>query len=82
MTMIERVARAICKSRTCEGVSCCQWPANAGRLECPVTKGGYDDAARAAIAAMREPTEDMEINSRGWFDLDVWQAMIDAALSQ
>lgn len=50
---VERVARAICKSRTCEGASCCQWPANRGRTNCPVAKGGYDDAARDAIAAMQ-----------------------------
>ncbi|MEQ1518026.1 MAG: hypothetical protein ABL931_16220 [Usitatibacteraceae bacterium] len=50
------VAKAICKSRTCEGVSCCQWPANGGRsiAECPVWRGGYNDAAEAAIAAMHE----------------------------
>lgn len=57
--MIERVASAICQSRSCEGVNCCQWPANAGRLRCPVRDGGYYDAARAAIEAMREPTEAM-----------------------
>lgn len=54
--MIEIVARAICKSRTCEGQNCCQWPANTGRTKCPVKQGGYDDAAREAIKAMQEPT--------------------------
>ena|ERR1700728_4591506 len=45
----ESVARAICKSRTCEGFSCCEWPANAGRRhDCSVSKGKYDDAANAA----------------------------------
>jgi hypothetical protein len=52
MTLTERVARAICKSRTCEGISCCQWPANGGRQNCPVQMGGYDDAAREAILAV------------------------------
>ena len=52
--MVERVKRAICKSRTCEGMMCCEWPANRGRLACPVKGGGYDDAARAAIEAMRD----------------------------
>jgi hypothetical protein len=52
MTEIELVAIAICKSRTCEGVSCCQWPAQGGRLQCPVKAGGYDDAARDAIQAL------------------------------
>jgi hypothetical protein len=52
---LRQIGRAICKSRTCEGVSCCQWPANAGRRhDCPVNKGGYDDAARAALEAVRE----------------------------
>lgn len=52
MTEAEIVAIAICKSRTCEGIDCCQWPANGGRLLCPVKAGGYEDAAREAIAAL------------------------------
>ena len=52
MTELELVAIAICKSRTCEGVSCCQWPAQGGRTQCPVKAGAYDDAARAAISAI------------------------------
>lgn len=48
---IRTVALAICKSRTCEGYSCCQWPANMGRKNCTVPKGGYDDAAKAALDA-------------------------------
>lgn len=55
---VRKVALAICKSRTCEGVSCCQWPANMGRKNCNAKNGAYDDAARAAIAAMsRLPQE-------------------------
>ena len=50
--MIEKVALAICKSRTCEGGSCCQWPANRGRVNCNAKQGAYDEAARAAIEAM------------------------------
>lgn len=52
----EQVAQAICKSRSCEGMNCCQWPANRGRLpkDCPVKRGGYDDAAQAAIDVVRE----------------------------
>ena len=54
---IECVARAICKSRSCLGHQCCEWPANMGlRHDCAVTKGGYADAARAAIAAMSLPS--------------------------
>ncbi len=52
MTELELVAIAICRSRTCEGINCCQWPANGGRLLCPVKAGGYEDAARDAIAAL------------------------------
>lgn len=48
---VNRLARAICKSKTCEGYACCQWPASGGRTQCPVKNGGYDDAAQAAIAA-------------------------------
>jgi hypothetical protein len=51
MTKEEAVARAICKSKTCEGINCCQWPAQGGRTSCPVKVGGYDYAASAAIAA-------------------------------
>jgi hypothetical protein len=51
--LIRAVAKAICKSRTCEGVSCCQWPAQGGRTQCPVKDGGYDDAARDAISAVK-----------------------------
>lgn len=61
MSMVERVARAICNSKTCEGFMCCENPAQMGRRhDCPVKKGYYTDAARAAIEAMREPTEAME----------------------
>jgi hypothetical protein len=49
--LIQAVATAICKSRTCEGINCCQWPAQGGRTRCPVKLGGYDAAARDAIAA-------------------------------
>lgn len=52
-TLIETMARAICKSQTCEGFECCEWPANYGRKgKCPVTRGGYDSAARAALSAI------------------------------
>lgn len=48
--LVRIVAASICKSRTCEGINCCQWPANGGRHKCPVEAGGYDDAAKEAIA--------------------------------
>jgi hypothetical protein len=51
---LQTIAEAICMSRSCEGSSCCQWPANRNRLDCPVKDGKYDDAASAAIEAVRE----------------------------
>ncbi len=52
MTELELVAIAICKSRTCEGFNCCQWPAQRGRTQCPVKDGGYNEAAKDAITAL------------------------------
>ena len=52
---IEAAAKAICKSKSCEGYKCCQWPANGARvIDCPVKRGGYNDAAIAALTAARE----------------------------
>ncbi len=84
--MVRRVATAICKSRTCEGISCCQWPAQGGRTQCPVKLGYYDDAARAAIEALREPTAAMWSADHPSWSLgrpmwDWWRDMIDAALA-
>lgn len=66
-SLLDRVAKAICKSRTCEGISCCQWPAQRGRTDCPVKRGAYDEAASAAIEAvaddMREAGEENEDSS-------------------
>lgn len=50
--LIRKVATAICKSRTCEGYACCQWPAHGGRTKCPVRDGGYDEAAQDALIAV------------------------------
>ncbi len=72
--MIEQVARALARHGHREGES--WWPA-------------YTDAARVAIEAMREPTEDMK--RAGWRAIpehdfgnvaaaSVWDAMIDEAL--
>lgn len=60
--LVRVVARAICKSRSCEGIECCQWPCNGGRhgdwnrlkRECPVDAGGYDHAALEAIVAYQK----------------------------
>lgn len=48
--LVEAIKRVICKSRTCEGIHCCQWPAQGGRTQCPVRDGGYDDAAEDVVA--------------------------------
>lgn len=58
-SLSRRVATAICQSRTCEGINCCQWPCNGGRWQsinrvygpCRVDDGRYDDAAREALTA-------------------------------
>ena len=70
LTEIRIVARAICKSRTCEGINCCQWPAQMGRRDCPVERGAYDDAAQAAVLALKEPAQRKpmsEIPHPPWF---------------
>jgi hypothetical protein len=48
------------------------------------TRGSYEHLARAAIAAMREPTEAMLAEGPGepYMDAHVWARMIDAALGQ
>lgn len=82
--MVRRVALAICKSRTCEGVSCCQWPANTGRHSCNAKQGAYDEAAEAAIAAMREPTDGMLYvvpDHHAPVAYLSWKAMIDSAIT-
>jgi hypothetical protein len=91
--MIRYVAKAICKSRTCEGFKCCQWPAQGGRLDCNAKRGAYDDAAREAISALRNPSQAMR--SAMWAHVtmglaagqehkltELWEAAIDAALAQ
>ena len=57
MDLVEKVARAICKSATCEGAACCEWPSNRSRLTCPVQLGRYDDAANAAIKVLAKVRE-------------------------
>lgn len=57
--LVRLVAKAICKSNSCQGINCCQWPGNGGRhgdwnrlrRECPAKAGGYDNAALDAIVA-------------------------------
>jgi hypothetical protein len=52
----------------------------------PVRRGYYLRLSRAAIAAMRQPTEEMTVGLRDLVDPrvaeTVWQRMIDAALEE
>lgn len=76
--MIERVAKAI------EGV---EYFLNGSTVPTRIGPGLSPQLARAAIAAMREPTEEMYQGvcalNKMWRDsnsAEIWQAMIDAAL--
>lgn len=76
--MVKRVARAIRVARQSDPDTPPQEP-QAGELEWWIPE------ARAAIEAMREPTEAMQRawegpESWGWGPLKVYRAMIDAAL--
>ena len=73
MTMIEQVARAICKTHGAfvpdaltNGVAAWKY---------------YVPEARAAIAAMREPTDEIK-REAGQGQQEVYQAIIDAALKE
>ena len=63
-TMVERVARAICKDQFSDAAFygdeiCCQFAPASQRPsdEFPCCYDGFEDAARAAIEAMREPLD-------------------------
>lgn len=86
MTMIERVARAISNSDPANAED--GWDDNS-----PAVKDDYRKQARAAITAMREPTEDMlkatkyppcdhHLDPRDGVVPEQWEAMIDAALEE
>jgi hypothetical protein len=71
--MIEKVARAICKTHSAfdpdtltDGVAAWKY---------------YVPEARAAIAAMREPTDEI-IREAGQSQHEAYQAIIDAALKE
>jgi hypothetical protein len=79
--MVERVARALCRSAAL---------GDPGQAYIDANWPNYSTAARAAIEAMREPTEAMIGAGRGALpnfcpeDSDAlvcWQDMIDAALA-
>lgn len=51
--IVDAVARAICKSRSCNGFECCENPGSMGnKHKCPVDRGGFDDAATDALIAL------------------------------
>jgi hypothetical protein len=73
VTMIEKVARAICKTHGAfdpdaltDGVAAWKY---------------YVPEARSAIAAMREPTDEI-IREAGQSQHEAYQAIIDAALKE
>ena len=77
--MIERVARALSLENQSENFMI----GEAWEIPGLVNKDGYRKLARAAIEAMREPTEAMIAADQGQADEDAiasWQAMIDAAI--
>jgi hypothetical protein len=77
--MLERVARAILKEERNLDLE----------LSNDLTKQSYYRLARAAIAAMHEPTLEMRHAGRrvksSWLveqeEVEIWQSMIDAALN-
>jgi hypothetical protein len=83
--IIERVARAI------RGKHLCEWCSTNRGYSLPADCCCYD-AARAALAELREPTEAMLDGARDWSinkngrgvgndqATGCWQAMVDAAL--
>ena len=98
--MVEKVARAVCKSgkfETGEGTCAlrCLDQLGSARDSCPHVKKVHGDLARAAIRALMEPTEGMLAatiyeydhakalrDGEAPFAVDVWQAMLKAALDE
>ena len=90
--MIERVARVICKSgrfETGQGACAllCMDQLGDARRNCPHSGRLHGELAKAAIKAMREPTEKM-INATDCIDpaeaqwsKEIWQDMIDAVIN-
>lgn len=76
--MVERVARAICQSE-CDnrlGPGKCKGCSQVWRESWIINQ------ARAAIEAMREPTEAMASEIGRHDTVSIWKAMIDAALAK
>lgn len=78
MTMVERVAKNIYEGRN--GRGCVPWSRRSGGHKAP-----YLSDARAAIEAMREPTDAMIAEGNAYDECapyDIYESMIDAALSE
>ena len=82
--MVERVAKAAHDKLFTDCINRSDWPTT----NCSINANGFRDAARAAIAAMREPTEGqieagmraidyLQPESRRVVASDVWRAMIE-----
>lgn len=87
--MIERVARALCRCRVSQSDYVLGWASV--EQEVHYCWNEWTEEARAAIEAMREPTEDMLYTGNAQIpDWDrqiedvrnTWHAMIDAALKE
>lgn len=85
MDMIERVAKAIYEARRGGG----SWEVLLQQRSAATEAERWQLAARAAIEAMREPTEEQYhalcATNKMWAQLDsktVWQTYIDAALGK
>lgn len=73
MTMLDKVSDAICCPQGCQAI--------AGGHQCASEQ--FREKAKAAIEAMREPTEEMIelFNDHDWIDR-YWEPAIDAALKE
>jgi hypothetical protein len=88
--MIERVARALCDALEVGAVASCVRDGALCQRQSPPYECDSFIQARAAIAAMREPTSDMAMAVHFKFGADfdgnkgreVWQSMIDTALEE
>jgi len=85
MTMIEKVARALCRQRIIVNVALDQIQASEEFINRAIGFGWKDFTlqAKASIEAMREPTEEMIANCSDLHSVKgTWVRMIDAALKE
>lgn len=83
--MIERVAKAICKRRNTKQCASICFSHSSLNESCPEVLTVWKEDAKAAIQAMREPTEEMIDATNKVADGEItetWQTMIDAALKE